>query len=90
MFLFTSPMRPMFNPTYVSPSKRLVHIYIYVYACGCKTERVTKVIFEVDAENIVIDFTTSNLRFHIIVIGFITVSSISRVIKMGWGGGGGL
>ena len=39
-------------------------------------------------ENIVIDFTISNLRYHIIVIGFITLSSISRVIKMGWGVGG--
>ena len=39
-------------------------------------------------ENIVSVFTTSNLRFHSIVIGFITLSSISHVIKMGWGGGG--
>ena len=41
------------------------------WGCGCH------------AENIVIDFTTSNLRFHSIVIGFITLSSISRVIR-GW------
>ena len=41
------------------------------WGCGCH------------AENIVIDFTTSTLRLHSIVIGFITLSSISRVIR-GW------
>ena len=36
-----------------------------------------------------IDFMICNVRFHNIVIGFITLSSISCVIKMGWGGGAG-